>query len=606
MEKYPADLSNKKVAVFDIEANGFYREVDKIFCISIKDFHTEENVLYEPTEISKAIKVLQDYDYVVGHNILAYDIPVIKKLYNVDLSDKALDTLLLAKYSTLRMNSYSLEFIGERMKFPKIKYDNFSYYEPEMGEYCKQDVEVTHKFFKNFLLKSVDLSESGVYLEHKVRQLQTEAEIYAVHFDMELAMRVRAILERKMQSIKSRIEPKLGYALKVYYKGAKRDNEPFIYRLTSKGNVSSHAKKWIGDSGEVVGEFCKIEYEKVTLDTAEYLKGKLLDLGWEPTMFTPKGSPKIAEQGEVCPNLMKLGDFSSVGKYFVYKHRYALVNGLIDIAEDHGSRGWRIPSEADTMGAITHRYTHRKIANFPAVRSLFGKPIRRMFGATPGKAFVGADLEGLEARLLAHYMDDEEFTNEILNGDIHTSNQKKAGLPTRDAAKTFFYGLIYGAGDAKVGKLVNGTEEDGKRIKEMYFSAYPSLRKLIEVKQKEAKKGYIISLDGRKIKIPLEYDYHGGKRYAARKALNSLLQSSGAIFAKTWVYYTWKKIKEEGLDAVIVISYHDEVQIECDWSCVDKVKEALQYGVDMANKEYDMKCPNAIQIKVGTNWEETH
>jgi len=601
---FPEKLDNYKVAVFDIEANGLsIHDVTEIFCISIKDLDTGENTLYEPLDIKEACKKLSTYDYVVGHNILAYDIPVIRKISGIDLNDKAIDTLLLAKYSTLRFkNGYSLKAIGEAMKFPKIEYDNFSYYEPEMGEYCKQDVEVTAKFFTKYLLPSINLSEQGIKLEHKVRQLQTEGEHYAVWFDIQLAQRVVAILEKLMNKISNKIEPLLGYGLVVHYKGSKKNNEPFIYNLTSKGNPTSYAKKWVGDNQEVVGPFCKIEYQKVTLSTEALLKDKLLELGWEPTMFTPTGKPKIVDKGEVCPNLLKLGEFKDVSKYFVYRHRHSLVSGLILVAEDHRDMGWRIPSEADTMGAITHRYTHRKIANFPAVRSPFGKPIRRMFGATPSRVFIGADLEGLEARMLAHYMDDPDFTDEILNGDIHTANQHKAGLPTRDAAKTFFYGLLYGAGDAKVGQLVNGTAEDGKRIKERYFSELPSLRNLIEQKQREARKGYIISLDGRKIKIPRDED----GSFAARKALNSLLQSSGAIFAKTWSYFTWKYIKENNLDAVIVINYHDEMQIESSKEDVEGVKEALQWGVDMANRIYDVKCPNAIQIKVGKNWEDTH
>jgi len=597
-------MKDKKILVFDIEANGFYNDVSEVFCIATEDLNTGEQRLYRPDEIKEACRALEEADYVAGHNIVAYDIPVLKKLYNIDIDyHKCIDTLLIAKYSTIRMNKYSLKFIGEKIGSKKIEYNNFSYWEEEMGTYCIQDVRVTTKFLKEYLMRNVNIFEQGVRLEHAVRAMQTEMEIRGVSFDLQLAMRVEAIISKRMSLIKNRLEPKLGYSLIKYYQGSKKEGIPFIYRQTSKGEATIHAKRWIGDEASIKGEFCKVSFDKVTLDKANLLKYKLLELGWKPTMLTEKGAPKIAEKGITCENLSKIKGFSSLGSYFVLKHRLGLVQGLIKVTQDRGSMGYRIPSEADTLGAITGRYTHRKIVNLPAVRSQFGAPIRRMFKATDGYVFMGADLAGLEARMLAHYMEDDEFTNEVLDGDIHTFNQHKAGLPNRDAAKTFFYGLVYGAGDAKVGSLVNGGAKEGKVIKDAYFKALPKLKKLIEVKQKEASSGTIQSLDGRLIKIPREED---GRGFASRKALNSLLQSSGAIFAKTWGVFAKKYIDEHNLRAYFLISMHDEYQLEVHPDDVEETKKALYYGVEMANKLYDVKCKNDIEIKTGKNWEDTH
>jgi DNA polymerase I-like protein with 3'-5' exonuclease and polymerase domains len=261
----------------------------------------------------------------------------------------------------------------------------------------------------------------------------------------------------------------------------------------------------------------------------------------------------------------------------------------------------RIPSEANTLGAITGRYTHRKIANLPAVRSLYGKEIRGLFYAGEGRVQVGSDLAGIEARMLAHFMGDDEYTEQVVNGDIHTTNQLAAGLPTRDAAKTFFYGFLYGAGDAKVGTLVNGNAYDGKKVKEKFLNSLPSLKLLIEEKQKEARKGYITSLDGR----PIYITKTEGK-FDTRKALNSLLQSSATIYFKKWVEYIDKAIVYYDIDATIMVLMHDEVQISVAEGHVNVLKSVLQKALEATDKFFKVKCPNAIDIKQGSTWEDCH
>jgi DNA polymerase I-like protein with 3'-5' exonuclease and polymerase domains len=261
----------------------------------------------------------------------------------------------------------------------------------------------------------------------------------------------------------------------------------------------------------------------------------------------------------------------------------------------------RIPSEANTLGAITGRYTHRKIANLPAVRSLYGKEIRGLFYAGEGRVQVGSDLAGIEARMLANCMGDDEYTEQVVNGDIHTTNQLAAGLPTRDAAKTFFYAFLYSAGDAKIGSLVNGSATDGKKVKEKFLNSLPSLKLLIEEKQKEARKGYITSLDGR----PIYITKTEGK-FDTRKALNSLLQSSATIYFKKWVEYIDKAIVYYDIDATIMILYHDEVAISTTDKNVSKVKFILNKALEATDKFFKVKCPNAIEIKVGSDWAETH
>ena len=110
---------------------------------------------------------------------------------------------------------------------------------------------------------------------------------------------------------------------------------------------------------------------------------------------------------------------------------------------------------------------------------------------------MGADASGLELRMLAHYMDDESYTNEILSGDIHTANQTAAGLETRDQAKTFIYATTYGGGDALIGKLVGGNAKDGKRLKSQFEKSVPAFKRLKNELNNAAQRGHLIGLDGR-------------------------------------------------------------------------------------------------------------
>jgi len=166
---------------------------------------------------------------------------------------------------------------------------------------------------------------------------------------------------------------------------------------------------------------------------------------------------------------------------------------------------------------------------------------------------VGHDASGLELRMLAHYMDDYLYTQELLNGDLHTYNQRLAGLPNRDAAKTFIYAFNYGAGDSKLGSIVGGGSREGKEIRSTFLNSNPSLEKLIGTTKRKSGAGYLTGLDGRKVWMRRGDD----GRIMRHKALNTLLQSSGAIVMKRSIVLLDQWIQEEQLDSIKVIDMHD-------------------------------------------------
>lgn len=606
--------------VCDIETNGLLDTVHTIWCIGAVDLDSDKEYLFTPDTIREGIELLESADRLYFHN-MRYDLEVFKKLYNIDWYHKTLDTVIMTKIETPFLRPikgyaprpFSLKAFGARFKFPKGDYNDWSGYTTEMGEYCLQDCRITKRIVTRLYERGYDFESDWNKLEHRFAQLQQEAVNHGVWLDQDLMHKTLLEINTKMNNIQRSVDKKLGYSY-----------TPFEYNLKKDGTLPHYAIKKIAQIElEYPDEEVKVNYNKdktkcqvmypmkITLDTKKTLIEKLIEFGWKPVFYTepskthPKGQPQLVRDGEVDPNLCNLGEeYKEFADYFMLKHRNGLINGFKKLLRPDG----KVASDADTVGAVTGRVTHKGIANFPAVRSPYGEVIRSMFGVKPdsGRTMVGSDLAGIEARLLAHYMNDEDYTHEVLNGDIHTKNQESAGLPTRDSAKTFFYGFMYGAGDAKIGELVGGGAKQGKKIKNQFLESLPSLKDLIEYKQKEALKGYVSVLGDRPVKITKSKDYAGVQRYDVRKALNSLLQGSGATYFKKWAVIIDEKVKELGLDAKIMILYHDEVQIDCKTEDVDTLKQVLKEAVVEADKYFKVNCKNDIDTKTGVNWFDTH
>jgi DNA polymerase-1 len=193
-------------------------------------------------------------------------------------------------------------------------------------------------------------------------------------------------------------------------------------------------------------------------------------------------------------------------------------------------------------------------------------------------------------------MDDAEYTKEVVGGDIHTKNQKAAGLPTRNDAKTFIYALLYGAGDGKIGKIIGKGVKEGRKLKENFFEAIPKLRKLfLDIGQQAKYHGFVTGLDGRKIWTRSEH-----------AALNTLLQGGGAIVCKLWTVYIHKFANEQGLRFQQLVSVHDEYQFQVHKDDVEAFGAVTKAAMKEVEKVLKMKCPLDSTWKKGYNWSETH
>ena len=268
-------------------------------------------------------------------------------------------------------------------------------------------------------------------------------------------------------------------------------------------------------------------------------------------------------------------------------------------------KGGRIHGQVNTNGAATGRCTHNRpnIAQTPSVGAPFGTDCRALFHAPTGYDLVGADLSGLELRCLAHFMakyDDAAYVDVVLNGDIHSVNQKAAGLPTRNSAKTFIYGFLYGAGPAKIGAIVGGSEKEGRKLINKFMKATPALKQLRDaVGAAVTKNKNLVGLDGRTLPVR-----------SPHAALNTLLQGAGALLAKQATVILYKNLTAKGYkwgeDYAQVAHVHDEVQLIARKEIADDVGKEAVKSFQLAGEYFKFRCPITGEYKVGSNWADTH
>jgi len=577
--------------LFDIETNGFLENVTKVHCLVIKDAETNEVTTYHGASILAGIDTLERADQLIGHNILKFDLPVIQKLYpgfSYDPS-KAVDTLVCTrliwpnvgewdaklvhngKLPAKLWGSHSLKAWGYRLEQLKGEYGETSDWQdftPEMLEYCQQDVEVTATLFDR--IKAKEYAQKALDLEHEVAYICARMERSGWPFDKEKAATLYAELAGKRQIILDKM---------------KSTFDPIVINRVS----------------EKTGKPLKPKVIEFNPSSRQQIGDRLiLKYGWKPKEYTANGQPKI---DEVILKALDYPEAQDLSEYFMLEKRIGqLAEG--DNAWLKLERNGIIHGSYNTNGAVTGRATHQSpnLAQVPSVRSPYGSECRSLFTVRSGFSMVGCDLSGLELRCLAHYMskwDNGEYTEELLNGDIHTKNQKAAGLPTRDNAKTFIYSFLYGAGDEKIGAVVGAGAREGKRLKEAFLAATPALAKLRDAVAKASSRGYLIGLDGRKLHVRSEH-----------AALNTLLQSAGALISKQWLIEIDKTATEAGLeygkDWSMLGWIHDEVQLQVKGDYAEAFGQKVVAAAEKAGEFFEFRCPISAEFKVGQNWYDTH
>jgi len=576
--------------VFDIEANGFLFEADTIWCIVAID---EDNKVYTfgPDKIQEGIKLLQSADKIIGHNIVGYDIPLIKKVYGIDLyhSNKVIDTLILSRLSNpVREGGHSIEKWGYRLGgVQKQAHDDWTQFSEEMLSRCVTDTQINKTLFNYLKNECVGFSKESILLEHETTQvLQTQYE-NGFLFDEKEAMLLLGSLNKRKTEVENKVhetfKPKW-VAVKEVTPKRKKDG------YLSKSGLTEVEYKSICLTGDM-NPFTRKELKEFNLGSRQQIGEYLKDFGWKPNKFTPTGQP-IVDEGTL--NKVKhIEEARLIAEFLLLQKRAAQVSSWVDALK----KDVRVHGSVICTGAITGRMAHRgpNMAQVPAVYSPYGKECRACWVVPEGYKLVGVDASGLELRMLAHYMADEDYINEIINGDIHTANQNFAGLKSRDEAKTFIYALIYGAGDEKIGSIIDGNRADGKRLRERFLSSLPSLATLKSRVDTASQRKYLKGLDGRKIFLRHKH-----------AALNTLLQGGGAILMKQALVMLDEILKLNAIDYKFVANIHDEWQIEVKESQAEFTGELAVASIVKAGKHFNLRCPMDGEYKVGENWSETH
>ena len=552
-----------------------------------KELGTEKVHTFYPDEIDLGIEFLSQAEQLIGHNILMYDLPLIYRLTGIDLREyDIIDTMVVSSLLNPDRGGHSLEDWGNRLKgTQKVQHEDWSKFSQNMMTRCVSDVHLTEEVYNALEEEKKDGDwELALKIEHRVARIIAQQVLNGVGFDKEKAEQYVEDLTKERDQLYNHIRPMLSKEVEVY--GSVPVNKPF----KKSGDYSKMVVDWFnGDVPDVVGQFSRVNFVEPDLGSRQKLIKQLLKIGWRPLEYTEKGNPKLTE--ESLEFLEGVGN--DIARWYILKHRQSQIEGWLNKLRPDG----RLSAEAFTCGTNTGRFRHKIVVNVPKAspKVVFGKEMRSLFVADPPYIMVGHDAEQLELRMLAHYMGDDEYIRQILEGDIHTFNQNMAGLDNRDDAKTFIYAFNYGAGDAKLGSIVGGTAADGRVMRETFLARVPKLARLMKRVETAANRGYLIGLDGRKLWLRSQ-----------NKALNTLLQGGGAVVMKSSMIFLDKWVRRHNLDVRKVIDMHDEGQAEVLPDHVDMYKELAAKSIVKAGEYFNLRIPLAGDTKVGTNWSETH
>ena len=499
---------------------------------------------------------------VVAHNGLSFDFPVLAKLWNVRLKmENMRDTLVLSMMDNpAREGGHSLKSWGERLGSAKIEFNDFSQYTEEMMEYCKQDVKLCSQVY-NYLQHTLqEFSPKSVSDEHRMRIVADRISHNGFGLDKDKAVLLYNSLVLEQEQIEKECRSLFPTIVEERY-------------------------------SEKTGKRLKDRVIEFNPSSRQQIADRLIKLGWVPQDLTPTGQPKVDEKTLAkC----KIPVAETLATYFMLQKRSALVRSWVKACTDQG----RVHCKYRTLGAITNRMScvDPNLQQVPAVRVEYGKECRELFTAGQGNKLLDTDAAGLELRVLAHYMDDDKFTKEVLEGDVHTANQNMAGLDNRDQAKTFIYALLYGAGDAKIGAVVNGSAKDGAELRARFMANMPAYKRLSEaVIRKGESEGKLKALDGRVLRVR-----------SGHASLNTLIQGSSAVLMKKWFMYVDHHLRRRKLQSKIVAMIHDELVLESCEKDVDASKECVILSISQVNKAYNLRCRLDCDVQVGDNWSEIH
>jgi DNA polymerase-1 len=620
--------------VFDTESDGFRDEATVLWCIVALDINTKDSrsCSYLVNNASPDLhhRYLLDYldkaDHLIGHNIIDHDFPLMERLYGwrpragVKITDTLTKSRLLRSDRPLppgcpgNLTPHSLGAWGYRVGRGKPDHSDWTQFSPEMLHRCREDTEINalvHTVL-NAEEKSnprIDWSQS-LEIEHAVAPIITEQELNGCPLDLPLVWSTRVELKNKVLEIDREVVPLIpevnlpkGKQATWPTKQYKKNGEPTVQAVKYYGEDFGEAKEYRTD--------LVIRTAPINLNSDKQVKEYLLGIGWVPTEWNFKkgkdGKPLRDMRGnrirtsprltldslESCkfpPEHADMGE--QIVKRLMLAHRTTILTGWLRDCKANG----RIMAKAVPMGTPTGRMTHRQVVNVPGNGSAYGTELRSCLTSDPGYTRVGVDLKSCQIYGLSHYMRDEEYRYQVVEGDHHQYAADLAGLSTRQDGKKLNYSILFGASDEKLAQDLGITKEQAAQVRKAYFQGLPKLDALLKLLINEWKQyGYILGLDGRAVWVRAQH-----------MLLVYLLQALESIVMKTFIIGLYRDAKAAGLDFKLVTTMHDE----CQWLVRDEHVQLFckiaRATIAAVNARFDLWCPQDIDINLGTTWAECH
>lgn len=612
---------NNKYWAIDIEGDPIPSTV--VYCLCAENIVTGEKWESSNTkDIYNWISARQaEGCKFVAHNIIGYDAPTLNRLLGTRLGIADLvDTMLMSMvYSPSINGGHGLEAWGIRIGSPKLDFHDFSRFTPEMLVYCRQDTHLCRLVYRTLILRMTKqkFTDFGIDIEHRSWSLIQQQKKTGFAFNIREAHVLFAKLNQYIGELQDRVYevwPPVLKKVNTYAKPYKKDgSESANYRrhCDEFDEVRLHADR----NGYDVYAFVSFN-----IGSPDQRVEKLLELGWKPypNERTPTGQPKPTHKGKLVPSLVKFVEESGqegprlIAQWMDLKARSNMINNWIESFNEntgciHGSL-W-------LANTLRYRHSEPNSANIPAVRVIKDEngvehPLLGREGAFTYEArdlwvtrdpvhrrLVGVDAKGIQLRVLAHYLNNPDFSEAVLNGDPHSYNQKIGGFATRAIAKTFIYAFLLGSGDEKTGQIIGGTPRDGKDIKAKFIGNFPGLAELLDsLGEQVDRTGRIILCDGTPLIVREPHT-----------RLGYLLQGDESRIMKLAAILTNQEVKKRKLDVLKVGDIHDEWQNDVLLEHVSPFKdEVCPKAFATAGETFRYRVPIACDSKVGLTWAETH
>lgn len=562
--------------IWDIETDALDATV--IHLLVAKFLDKEGYYIFRDAENFRAFYEDNDDAEWIGHNSISFDSVVLSRLWGITIPlGKQSDTLVMSRLWEPTLDGHSLQAWGDRLGEAKIHFKEFSEYSEEMKVYCKRDVKITERVYRHLKRMLSSFSEESIRLEHATQYIISEQIRNGFLLNKDVAMDI--------------------------YTGA----------LTEANRIEDAVIKYFPPIvterySEKTGKRLKDSVESFNLASPTQIVKRLDELGWKPTVATKTGkSWKICQENlDTIPDTMPDGTsmpqcIKDLKKWKILETRWKTAKDWLDRMDGDG----RVHGQVIVPGTVTHRASHQNpnMANIPSITSerglsgLFAYECREAWTVPRGSKLVGTDAAGIQLRVLAHYMNDAEYTKTLLTGDIHTFNKNALGefCKDRPTAKTFIYAWLLGAGQAKVAQILGCTVRQAGEAMDNFLYSIPALKELKRKAAMAAQRGYLVGLDGRRIKIESEH-----------KSLSVYLQGGETVIMRMANYLWYTQAKKEKIKFKQTVWVHDEWQTEVEEGRAEDLGKMQVKAIQDTGEYFNLNCPLDGEYKIGNNWAETH